>query len=40
MSKDSDKTAYGAKYCLEANANQAIESLLISDKLFRSRNFS
>lgn len=40
MKKDLDKIAYGTKYVKEANTHQAIDTLLLSDNLFRSRNFA
>lgn len=39
MSADNDRVAYGSKFVLEANEHQAINELLISDKLFRHKNF-
>lgn len=39
MALDNDRVAYGAKYVVEANEFHAIDTLLISDKLFRHKNF-
>eukprot|EP00828_Plagiopyla_frontata_P015833 TRINITY_DN2053_c0_g1_i4.p1 TRINITY_DN2053_c0_g1~~TRINITY_DN2053_c0_g1_i4.p1 ORF type:complete len:252 (-),score=58.40 TRINITY_DN2053_c0_g1_i4:27-782(-) len=39
MKNDADKVAYGPKYVIEANENKAISVLLISDILFRSKEF-
>jgi stalled ribosome rescue protein Dom34 len=40
MSTNPDKIAYGPVYVVEANANQAVAALLITDTLFRSRNYA
>lgn len=40
MKKDLDRIAYGTKHVIEANSHKAIDTLLLSDNLFRSRNFA
>lgn len=39
MKKDSDKIAYGPRHVVEANSHKAIDCLLLSDSLFRSKDF-
>jgi len=39
MKKDSDKIAYGPRHVIEANTHKAIDCLLLSDSLFRSKDF-
>lgn len=39
MKKDADKVAYGPRHVMEANSHKAIDCLLLSDSLFRSRDF-
>lgn len=40
LSMDPDKVCYGKKSCDYAMQNQAVETLLISDKLFRAKNIA
>lgn len=39
MKKDSDRIAYGPRHVIEANSHKAIDYLLLSDLLFRSKDF-
>ena len=39
MKKDSDRIAYGPRHVMEACTHKAIDCLLLSDALFRSKNF-
>ena len=39
MKKDYDRIAYGPRHVMEANSHKAIDCLLLSDSLFRSKDF-
>lgn len=39
MKKDTDKVAYGPRHVIEANSHKAIDCLLLSDSLFRCKDF-